>query len=256
MRRFLPILALIGSGFGQVSFLASGTGLSFGQAKVGSAASSGAYTYASHTPNGVNHAVVIFASCAITTATPSAASISASASGWTFTAMSGVTGSTTAGFGASWGAISPNTTATTFTVTFTGGGSCGNFGNILVAEATGNNTTGGTTTFYTHNQATGTSTTGCSGAGVTSTSANDGVWSACNDNLATTNWQGAGWTASVNDANGDGTETKIATGSQTPTWTAANSTSGAYVVSTIAIAAAGGGAAKLCTIALMGAGPC
>lgn len=220
------LFLLIGPGWAQVAHVAGGC--SGGGS--GTSNASSIFTF-SCTPSATTHAITFFVGCAAT-ATPT---VSMSATGWTFTALSPVTGSTTAGFIASFGAIPPNTSATTFTVQWSN--CAGTFANHLNEEWSGTDLTGGATTFYAHNEATGT-TGGCSGAAVTSTSANDAVWSACNDNLPLSNWQGAGWTAGASDGANDGSEYKNATGSQTPVWT---SSSGAFAISTVTVKAAGGG---------------
>lgn len=241
MKRLLVILGLLCGvpSFAQVSWLASGTGLSFAQSTT-AAASSGAYTYASHTPNATSHAVVITALCSSASA-PSACSVSASAGGWSFTAIKTCIASpctTSTGFACSWGAITPNTTATTFTVTFTGGGNCADFGSIVVNEASGNDTTGGTTTFYASGTPAANTTGGCQGASVTSSSANDGVVGTCFDSLATSNWHGTGWANGTNDTQGDASETQVVSGTLTPTW---SSSTGSYVQFSAVVKAAGAG---------------
>lgn len=158
--------------------------------------------------------------------------ISMAASGWTFTALTAVTAEA-GSFGATFGALANTNTSTTFAVTFTGVANCSTAFTHMNDEWSNNDTTGGTTTFYAHN-VNATASGGCSGAASTSASANDAVWAACSDNLPTSAWSGSGWTIGVNDANGDGTEYKIATGSQTPVWA---SGSGASIAFSVAVKA-------------------
>jgi hypothetical protein len=183
-------------------------------------------------PNAANDAIVFEFQCGPSTGTPSAVSLAASpSSGWTFTAMSTSLVAPPAASIATFATIAPNTTSTTFTATFTTASNCTSYSEHMSDEFAGNDTTGGTTTFYAHNlNVTGSG--GCAGGASTSTSASDVVWGECSDSLATTNWQGAGWTAGETDSNGEGTEWKTATGSQTPTWA---SSSGAASQVTIAI---------------------
>lgn len=196
-----------------------------------------------------NDAILFGVGCNATAATPSA--VSMSASGWTFTQLSGITGSLGNGFMASFIAIAPNTTSMTATVSWTvTGNSCAGFQNVLADEFSGNDTTGGTTTADAHNQATGGS--GCS-LSVTPANANDGVWFACNDNVSNVT---ASYSTAANDAAGDWSEFKILSGGSGVAQSAGFTSSGAMVILGATIKPAGGAAAKTCTMAAMGAGPC
>jgi hypothetical protein len=96
----------------------------------------------------------------------------------------------------------------------------------------------------------------CGGTGVanvTPTVANDALWAACNDSVSAV---GGSFTKGADDTASDWAEWKILSGgsgvAQTFTYTGS---SGAYVLETLAIKPAGG-TAKICTLALVGAGPC
>src|SRR5215469_4107662 len=195
-----------------------------------------------------NDAILFGVGCNATAATPSA--VNMSATGWTFTQLSGITGSAGA-FMASFIAIAPNTTSITATVSWTvSGNSCAGFQNVLADEFSGNDTTGGTTTADAHNQATGGS--GCS-LSVTPANANDGVWFACNDTVTAVT---GSYTQGANDADGDWTEFKILSGGSGVAQSAGFTSSGAMVILGATIKPAGGAASKTCTMAMMGAGPC
>ncbi len=194
--------------------------------------STNSFTF-SCTPGAVNDAIVFKVTCG-EPSTITAASLTAS--GWTITSLSSVFGSTTAGWNASFGAIAPVTTATTFTATFTGGNVCGNYGDWAADEFTGNDATGGTTTFDAHNQATG---SGSCSVNVTPANANDGVWGACED---TTTAIGSGYTKGQDDSGGDWTEYKILSGGSGVAQTVNFTGSGTYNVLAVTIKPAGGAA--------------
>ena len=137
------------------------------------------------------------------------------APGWTFTPISGLVGpSGISDFMTTFGAIVPNTAPVTFSITLTGGnGTCSNDAAILVDEFSGNDTTGGATTFDAHNESMdNTVTTGvCTGAPVIPANNNDAIWYACYDNV---NAVSSGYTKGQDDLNGDWTEYKILSGGQ------------------------------------------
>src|SRR5690349_14959982 len=91
--------------------------------------------------NAANEAVVIGVNCVSSTA---ATTVSLTAPGWTFTQLGNIAFSG-ASSAAAFGAISPDTTSATFTVTWTGAGSC-TFHREMGDEFAGTDTTGGTTT--------------------------------------------------------------------------------------------------------------
>lgn len=174
------------------------------------------------TANATNNAIFFAVDCA---ASGTVTSTSLTATGWTITQLTAVTGSTTAGWSASYGALAPNTSSATFTATFTGGGNCG-FVSALRDEFTGNSTVGGTTTFNAHNANTATSG-GCTGAAVTPPNANEAVVFSCFDSVTAV---GGGYTKGQDDAQMDWSQYKILSGgsgaSQSPSFTS----SGAFTL--------------------------
>jgi hypothetical protein len=91
-----------------------------------------AFTY---TATGTGNGVLVYISCADNAGTPSAVSLTAT--GWSFTQVGTIIGSTTAGFGALFKAYAPNTTAATLTQTWTAtncGAAGATFINDLVDE--------------------------------------------------------------------------------------------------------------------------
>jgi hypothetical protein len=152
-----------------------------------------------YTASATNEAVLFAVGCAGSTQT----TVTLSATGWTTTALSAVTGSN-GGWIASFGAIAPNTTQATFTVTWSN--DCGAFMNDLQDEFSGNDTTGGTTTFDAHNQGTG---SGNCSITVTPANNNDGLWGACNDSVTAV---GGGFTKGADDTAQDWGEWKILSG--------------------------------------------
>ncbi|GEM_PF-2407077 len=236
MRRFYSLAFFIvlfcsRAGLAQIAHVAGGCSVKGTTATI----SSGSFTFAC-TPSAANHAIVFEVTCSATTA-PTAVSLSAS--GWTITAISGLQGSTTAGWVGSFAAIAPSTSAATFTATFTGGGTCGGspYGDWKADEFSGNDTTGGTTTFDAHNQSTGTGS--CSGT-VTPVNNNDAVWGVCEDSTTAV---GSGYTQGQNDGGGDWTEYKILSGGSGVAQTVNFTGSGAYNVLAVTIKPAGGAAA-------------
>src|SRR5919201_1244173 len=137
------LLALGGSSFGAVAHLQSAQGECGSAAHAGNIASncgSVATQTFSFTATNANDGVLIAVGCGSNASTPSA--ISLSATGWTFTQIGGIVGSTTAGFEAAFKAYSPNTSATTVTMTWTvSGSSCSGFMNDLVDEFSGEDLT-------------------------------------------------------------------------------------------------------------------
>ncbi len=160
--------------------------------------------------NAANEAVVVGVDCVSNTA---ATAVSLTGSGWTFTQLGGIgfSGSSSA---AVFGAISPNTTSATFTVTWTGAGSC-TFHREMGDEFGGVNTTGGTTTFDCGTTCSGGSnnahsTNGSCSVNVTTGSANEAVWGVCWPSSSVTAL-GTGYSAGANDAQGDRAEYKLTT---------------------------------------------
>src|ERR1051326_2217855 len=92
---------------------------------------------------GANDAVVIGVLCTNGgSSTPT--NVTITASGWNFTRLGTISGSNS--WTAIFGAVAPNTASTVFTVTWTAPTNCSSFSE-LGDEFSGNDTTGGTTTF-------------------------------------------------------------------------------------------------------------
>lgn len=218
-----------------ITHVASGTGCSKSAASTNAGAATVVWTC---TPGAANRALAIGAECSgVGTATLAALTASPS-SGWTFTPMTTVTSAGGAAWFATWGTITPNTTSTTFTATFTGLTNCQNFTAYFSDEFQNADTAGGTTTFYSH--VTPATQTGCATttANTTSSNANDAVWALCLDNLPyPSSWAdtGNGWATGVSDQNGDATIWKAGSGVLTPGWTG-SSGAGSFTT-TIAIKA-------------------
>ncbi|MGC2322347.1 MAG: galactose oxidase-like domain-containing protein [Terriglobales bacterium] len=161
-----------------------------------------------YTPVATNDALVVLIGCRDSTVT----AMNLTASGWTLTPISALVGPSGAfDFIRSYGAITPNTTPVTFTVTLTGGGNCsGGDTTIMIDEFSGNDTTGGTTTFDAHNESLDNGVIGiCTGAPVTPLNNNDAIWYACYDNVTGVT---SGYTKGQDDSTGDWTEYKILSG--------------------------------------------
>jgi uncharacterized repeat protein (TIGR01451 family) len=161
-----------------------------------------------YTPVKANDALVLLIACI----SPGVTSMSLTAPGWVFTPISGLVGpSGSSDFISTFGAITPNTTPVTFTVTLTGGnGTCSNDTAILVDEFSGNDITGGTTTFDAHAESLdGPGVAVCTGASVTPANNNDAIWFACFDNV--TGVSGS-YIKGQDDTIGDWSEYKILLG--------------------------------------------
>jgi hypothetical protein len=192
--------------------------------------SSQTFTY---TATAANEAVLFALACSSATIP----TVSLSATGWTITALSTPLGAA-GGWTASFGAIAPNTTAATFTMTWSL--TCGNFMSDLVDEFSGNDTTGGTTTFDAHNG--GSSASGSCSITVTPANSNDGLWGACFDTVTAVG-TGHAYTKGADDTQQDWSEWFILSGgsgvAQTVDFVG---TSGAWteVAATVKPASAGG----------------
>lgn len=154
------------------------------------------------------------------------------ASGWTFTQIapvSGLTVWTATAVAATFCAIAPNTSSVTFTATFIAGSGYAAI-SILGDEFSGNDTTGGTTTFESANSATATS--GSPTVNVTPVSNNDGLWGACQD---TTSAVLAGFTKGADDTQGDWTEWKILSGQAGTPQTVSFTGGPGYIIQAVAI---------------------
>ena len=162
-----------------------------------------------YTPVGTNDALTILVGCI----SPGVTGMSLTAPGWTFTPISGLIGpSSISDFISTFGAITPSSDPITITVTLTGGnGNCSGDASVLVDEFSGNDITGGTTTFDAHNESLdNTVSTGtCTGAPVTPANNNDAIWYACYDNVTGV---GGGYLKGQDDGIGDWTEYRLLSG--------------------------------------------
>lgn len=246
MKRLLPILALLlsYSCFGQVAHVKSqggscGSGAATGTGFSGTcgAASTKTFTY---TPTTANDAILFLVGCSCASTSNT---FTLTATSWTITQIGsavGASGSRVAAFKA----YALNNSATTFTLSTSVAN--GSFYNALIDEFSGEDLTN----FV---DASSLSTgTGCGGS-VTPVANNDGIWFACNDTVTAT---ASPYTKGADDSGQDVAEWKILSGgagvSQSPAYTS----SGTATWAAIAIKPAGGAATPVCTIALMGAGPC
>lgn len=132
-------------------------------------------------------------------------SVLISAPGWTFTQLAPVTANNLGQvYAAAFGAIAPNTTATTLVINW-GGTNCNRGQSALADEFTRTDPTGGSTTFDATNAASGAGD--CTTPGTTG-NANDAVWAGCYAATALTG-VGAGYTKSAADTVGDFAEYKL-----------------------------------------------
>lgn len=156
----------------------------------------------SYTASTTGDGLLFQISCAAST-TVSATSMSAT--GWTFTQIGSINGTTTTGFGALFRAYAPNTSAATVTFSFTATtGGCGAFMNVLVDEFSGMNATN-----FVDVSTPGTGTTGICSYSVTPTVNNDALWGGCNGAVTAV---GAGFTKGADDTGGDWSEYKLLSG--------------------------------------------
>ena len=162
-----------------------------------------------YTPVQANDALVVLVGCR----SPGVTSMSLTAPGWNFTPISGLVGpSGFSDFISTFGAITPNTAPVMFTVILlSGNGNCtSNDTTVMADEFSGNDITGGTTTFDAHGESLDPAAGGiCTGAPVTPANNNDAIWYGCFDNVTGVT---AGYTKGQDDATGDWTEYKILSG--------------------------------------------
>jgi chitobiase/beta-hexosaminidase-like protein len=194
---------------------------------------SGSWT-ASCTPANTNDAIPIFVQCHPTSGTITA--ITLTAPGWTINQIVAPASTGSNSWGSVFGAIAPNTSAATFTATFTGASNCTNFAIFLSDEFSGNNTTGSTTTFNASGSNSGAaSTCNQTAANVTPPLNSEAIWFACLLGSATT--ATSPYTLGAADGNGNSAEYNILSGNsgvaKTPAY---NGSSGAYIIEGVAIA--------------------
>src|SRR5215813_7890683 len=153
--------------------------------------------------NAANDAIIVGVLCGNGgSSTPTNATLTAP--GWTFTRLGTIVGASS--WNAVFGAIAPNTSSTTFTVTWTAPTNC-TFFSELGDEFSGNDTTGGITTF--DNTAQTALSNGACTLNITTGNADDAVWGACRANFVTA--VGSGYSLGGNDGAGDWSEYKITT---------------------------------------------
>jgi hypothetical protein len=132
--------------------------------------------------------------------TADATAVTITAPGWSFTNIGALTGSPVdSGWAATFGAIAPDTTAATFTVTWTIGANCQNFDEIG-DELTGNDPTGGEVTFDAHGENFG-ATGDCTVEFLTA-AADEEIWSACTSGSDVLG-PGSGFIVGADDLHGD-----------------------------------------------------
>ena len=147
--------------------------------------------------------IVIDVAC-ISTPAPSAVSLAAP--GWSIVQLDPITASPNGDyFAASFGALAPDTKATTFTLAWVGA-TCASASSELGDELA-NTDPSGATTFDAHVQTTGNGT--CTATVVTG-HAGDAIWAACYSR-ASVSGTGAGYTKASDDADGDWSEYLITT---------------------------------------------
>lgn len=156
----------------------------------------------SYTPSTTGDGLLFQISCGAST---TVSAVSMSATGWTFTQIGSINGSTTTGFGALFRAYAPNTSAATVTFSFTAtSGGCGAFMNVLVDEFSGMNATN-----FVDVNTPGSGTTGSCSYSVTPTANNDMLWAGCNDSVTAV---GSGFTKGADDTQTDWSEYKLLSG--------------------------------------------
>jgi len=239
MRRLLLLALICLPSFGAVAHVkAQGT----------TASTTGNSKTFSYTAAAAGDGVIFLMGCAGV----SEATTTLTATGWTITKVAGPFGaSATTGFTTSFMAYAPNTSATTFTVTWNNG--CGSFFSFLIDEFSGVDATN----FVDAISSSSTGTSGGCTATVTPVTSNDMIWSGCLDSITAA---GSGYTKGADDSAQDWTEFKLLSGgagvAQTAVFVPSSGTS--FNAQAIAIKPAGGGppASSTCTLTLLGAGPC
>jgi len=148
----------------------------------------------------------LFAISCVTTIAPTAATLTAP--GWTIAQLDPIAAASSGGFYvASFAAVAPDTSATTFTLTWTAAAGCTSGSAEIGDEFAMNDPTGGATTFDAHALVVGTGT--CIGS-VTTGHANDAIWAACHATSGV-GGVGSGYIKATDDADGDWSEYKITT---------------------------------------------
>lgn len=148
--------------------------------------------------------VALFHTMCPSGAAPTAVTLSAP--GWTFTPISPMTGTTAIGFWtASFGAITPSTTAVTWTLEWTDSSACGTL--IALGDEFANVAqTGGAITFDAHGEGVG---TGNCATTLTTGYDREALWAACTSKTALVAIE-PGYTKAADDGTGDWSEYRIA----------------------------------------------
>lgn len=226
MRPVILGLLLLNSALGAISHVKSVAGTS---------TAAGLSTTFSYTANATGDGVIFAISCA-DGGTPTGVSLTAT--GWTLTQVHGVTGSTSVGWMASYRAYAPNTSAATFTMTWThSGGNCANFFNWIIDEWAGMDATNFVDASSSGNGS------GTPSSSVTPVSNNTAILGVCNDTVtAVGNIAGSAATKGGDDAGGDWSEYRIISGGAGASQAIGFTGSGAWNMLTFALkpAATGG----------------
>jgi hypothetical protein len=169
------------------------------------------------TPGAINNGVLFHVGCAATSGTVTAVSLTGS--GWTTTQQGSIIGNTTAGFVAAFRAYAPNTSATTFTVSWTTSASnCGAFLNDMIEEWSNVNQTNFVDATGSGGACAGGGASGCTGCSVTPVAADDGIMSFCQDSVTDCGGgtggvcTGSVFSKGADDGSGEWSEHRVLTG--------------------------------------------
>jgi hypothetical protein len=184
-----------------------------------------------YTATGVGNVVLIWVTMVPQSASPTTCTLSAT--GWTFSQIGGVVnGGASAGVGAMFSAVVPNTSQATITMTWNQPTT--NFFNDLIDEFSGADTT---TVSAGTNSATGSGTPTVS---VTPTVNNCAIWVACNDSVtAVGTIGGTAATKGGDDGFSDWSEYRLLSGGSGVAQSCAFTGSGSYCIGAVAIRPAG-----------------
>jgi hypothetical protein len=186
-----------------------------------------------YTASATNNALAIFVQCHASTGTIS--SITLSSPGWTISQLVPLETSVTSDSGSLFGAVAPNTSASTFTVTFNGVSDCNSSSTYMIGEFTGNNPGGGSSTFPASNGL-GATTGGCtqSAAGISPASNNNAAVFFCLDAPTATS---SPWNQGATNGTTTGmTEYQVLSGGSGVQQNPAFTSSGLYIIAGTMIA--------------------
>lgn len=189
-------------------------------------AGTGAFSF-TYTATTTGNAVLIWVAAVPTATSPTGCTLSAT--GWTFAQLGGiVNGGASAGCGAMFVALAPNTSLATVTATFNQ--NITSFANDLIDEFSGADST---TPTAGNNSATGSGTPTVS---VTPTANNCMIWVPCNDSVtAVGNIGGSAATAGANDTQQDWSEYRLLSGQSGAAQSCSVTGSGSYIIGAVAI---------------------